>query len=170
MVSLPVVLRIVHVLGAIYWAGTIFFFVTYLEPSLRSLGPDGGKVMAKLFERGYLTVLPIIALLTIIAGFWLLWIVSAGFDSAWMGSRLGISLSTGGALATIAFLVGLFVMRPAAVRIWAIMREMPSLSEEQRNARMNEMASLRARTSMAARAIFVLLLATALLMAVARYI
>ena len=170
MDGLSVSLRLIHILCGVYWAGTIFFFSTYLEPTVRNLGPDGGKVMVKLFERGYLTVLPIVAALTLVSGFWLLWIVSAGFDSAWMGSVMGVALSTGGVVATIAFLFGVAVMRPAALRIWAIARQLPGVTDEAtRNARMAEMQQLRVRTGFAARIVFALLLVAVALMASARY-
>jgi hypothetical protein len=86
MDPLVTVLRLVHIGGGVYWAGTIFFFVSILQPAVQDLGPDGGKVMVKLFERGYLTILPIIATLTIVSGFWLLWLFSAGFNATYMGS------------------------------------------------------------------------------------
>jgi hypothetical protein len=90
MNPLVAVLRLIHILVGVYWAGTIFFFVTFLEPSLRSLGPDGGKVMVRFFERGYLKLLPSVALVTILSGLWMLWIVSGEFDPAWMGSRVAL--------------------------------------------------------------------------------
>jgi hypothetical protein len=168
---LVTVLRLVHIGSGVYWAGTIFFFVTFLQPTIQDLGPDGGKVMVKLFERGYLTILPVVATVTVISGFWLLWIVSAGFDPTWMGSRLGIALSTGGLLATAALIAGILVMRPAAQKIWAIARELPSISDAQVRAdRMAQLARLRSRTSTSGRIIFGFLAGAVVLMAIARYV
>ena len=165
------VLRLVHILGGVYWAGTMFFFVTFLEPTLRSLGPDGGKVMIRLFERGYMKILPIVAVVTVLAGLWLLWILSAGFQPAYMRSPLGMGFSSGGVLAIIALIIGLVVMRPVGARIWAIARQLPQESNEaSRNALMAEMGQLRERTVLAARAIFGLLVAAVALMAVSRYL
>ena len=84
MSPLITVLRLIHILCGVYWAGTVFFFVTFLEPTIRSLGPDGGKVMIRLFERGYLKLLPIFAVVTVLSGLWLLWILSSGFDASYM--------------------------------------------------------------------------------------
>lgn len=168
MNTLLVILRLVHIACGVYWAGTIFFFTTFLQPSVKDLGPDGGKVMIRLFERGYLTALPVIAVAAVVSGWWMLWIVSSGFESAYMGSRNGIALSTGGLLGTVALLAGLFVMRPAALRIWAIAKEMPTADESRRGALMAEMGPLQARTAMAAKTIFSLLAAVVILMAVAR--
>lgn len=171
MSVLLVVLRLIHILSGVYWAGTMFFFVTFLEPSLRSLGPDGGKVMIRFFERGYLNLLPVVAVMTMLSGLWMLWILSKGFDGAYMGSSLGMALSTGGSLAIIAFLVGIVVMRPAAASIWDIARKVAQEPDESaRNALMAQMGKLRTRTVVAARVIFGLLVVAVALMAIARYV
>ena len=166
-----VVLRLIHILAGVYWAGTLFFFVTFVEPSLRSMGPDGGKVMIRFFERGYLKLIPIVAILTIVSGVWLLWQLSAGFDTAYMGSPLGMALSTGGLLAIVAFIVGMAVTRPAAARIWELSGQVPqATSEEVRNSLMAEIGKNRARTVFSARIVFVLLVIAVALMAIARFI
>lgn len=171
MDPLAITLRLIHILTGVYWAGTIFFFTTFLEPSLRSLGPDGGKVMIRFFERGYLKLLPIVALLNIASGLWLLWILSGGFDPGYMGSSIGMALSTGGALAIVALLVGLLFMRPAAARIWAIAKALPQeANESARNALMAEMAQVRERVVIGGRSVFGLLVVAVALMAVARYL
>lgn len=170
MDPLLLTLRLLHILAGVYWAGTIFFFATFLEPSLRDLGPDGGKVMIRFFERGYLTFLPVTAFIAVASGAWLLWITSGGFDPGWMGSAVGITLSTGGLTAIIAFVVGLGVMRPTAMRIWDLSRQVSQAKDEAaRAALMAQMGPLRVRTGVAARIIFGLLLISVALMAVGRY-
>ena len=36
-------LRFVHIAAAIFWVGTSLFMLFFLEPTIRSLGADGGK-------------------------------------------------------------------------------------------------------------------------------
>jgi putative copper export protein len=171
MRPLLIVLRLIHILSGVYWAGTMFFFVTFLEPSLRSLGPDGGKVMIRFFERGYLTLLPVIAGLTMLSGLSMLWILSNGFDPTYLRSSLGMSLVTGGALAITAFLVGMVVVRSAAAGIWDAARKVAQEpNEAARGLLMAEMGKLRARTVLGARVVFGLLIGAVALMAVARYV
>jgi hypothetical protein len=170
MDPLIVFLRLLHIVLGIYWAGTIFFFVTFLEPSVRGAGPEGGKVMFQLFSRRYLDILPVIAALTILSGVGLMWKVSGGFAPSWMGSRLGIVLSLGGAAAILGFIIGFAMMRPAALRIFALMQAMPQTSDETaRQSLMSEMAGLRARTKASARLVAILLLIASVAMAAARY-
>ncbi len=167
---LLIVLRFIHVLSAVYWAGTIFFFVSFLEPSLRSLGPDGGKVMIRFFERGYLDLLPRVALTAIASGLALIWIVSDGFQASWMRSRIGMALSTGGLSAIIALILGFVIMRPAAIKIWELSKQMPAADEAKRNELMAQMGALRQKTVGGARLVAVFILIAATLMATARYL
>jgi uncharacterized membrane protein len=169
MNALAITLRLIHILAGVYWAGTIFFFMTFLEPSLRSLGPDGGKVMIRMLERGYMKVLPIIATLTVVSGLWLLWILSGGFDPTYMASPVGMALSTGGGFAILAWLIGIFYIRPAGARIWEIANTMPQADESRKNALNAELAKARSRTTTGGRLVFGLLIASVALMAIARY-
>jgi hypothetical protein len=62
-------------------------------------------------------------------------------------------------------------MRPAAQKIWAIARELPSISDAQVRAdRMAQLARLRSRTSTSGRIIFGFLAGAVVLMAIARYV
>jgi hypothetical protein len=171
MNSLAIVLRLIHIVSGVYWAGTVFFFSTFLEPSLRSLGPDGGKVMTRMVERGYLKVMPAVSIATLLSGVWLLWILSDGFNPGYMSSPIGISFSTGGVLAILAWIVGMAYLRPAAMRLGAIGQSMIlETSETGRAALMAEMGRFRARTLLGSRIVFALLVGAVALMAVARYL
>jgi hypothetical protein len=165
-----ILLRLVHIGTGVYWAGTIIFFATFLEPSVRAAGPEGGKVMLQLFERGYLTIFPVVAALTILSGGWLFWKSSAGFDPNWMGSPLGIGFSAGATSALLGFAVGVLVMRPAAMRIWAIMRAAPTMSEAERGAAMGDVQNLRQRVGTSGRWVAAFLAVAVVAMATARYL
>jgi hypothetical protein len=73
--------------------------------------------------------------------------------------------------ATIAWIVGLLVMRPAAKRIWDIARELPTITDEKVRAdRLAQMGRLRTRTSTSGQIIFGLLVGAVALMAIARFL
>jgi hypothetical protein len=170
MTALMVVLRLIHILAGVYWAGTIFFFTTFLDPALRSMGPDGGKVMVRFMERGYMKLMPIVAMSTVLSGIWMLWIVSGGFDAGYMGSRKGIALSTGGALAIVSVIYGVAVLRPAGERMGQIGGALAQPNEPNRPALMAEMENLRAKTALGARIVFALIVLAVALMATAEYL
>jgi hypothetical protein len=114
-----VILRFLHVVLGAYWAGVIIFTALYLEPSVRAAGPAGGQVMVSSW-RADLTVLPVVALVTILSGVDLLRRVSGGFDPAFLGSRMGIALSIGALAAIVAFIIGVSIMRPTALTVMAL--------------------------------------------------
>src|SRR5688572_21882948 len=90
MSSEILVLRIVHVLGAIFWLGSGLFTTFFLVPALVRLGPAAaGPVMGALQQGRLFTVLPVVALLTIASGARLLQIVSGGFSSAYFATPTG---------------------------------------------------------------------------------
>ena len=72
--------RLIHIVIGVFWAGTIIFNAWLLAPTLRDLGPEGGKVMGGLAKRGMLTILPVSGILTILSGIWLYWHASVGFS------------------------------------------------------------------------------------------
>jgi len=110
------VLRLVHILGGVWWVGAGLFTTFYLAPALKAAGPAAaGAVMGNMQKRHMFTVMPIVATLTILSGVRLMMIVSGG-DGDWFRHRAGHTYSVAAAFAIIAFLTGLFVSRPAMVK------------------------------------------------------
>lgn len=165
------VLRVIHIVLGVYWAGTIFFVVTFLEPVARGAGPAAGPVMLGLRQRRYFEILPAVAALTILSGLVLLWKVSGGLSGTWMGSRAGMTLQIGATAALVGFAIGAGVMRPATLRAMDLMPTAQQLPEgPERGARMEEIQALRLRARTAARWVGGLLLIAVGAMAVARYL
>jgi len=164
-------LRFIHIVGGVFWAGTMIFAAVFLEPSVREAGPDGAKVMQGLMRRRYLTIMPIVAVLTILAGVGLLEQVSGGFHPEWMGTPTGITLSLGAAVAIVAFLIGMFFVRPAALRLTTLVPQAMQTPEgPSRAALMAEVQGLRTRLRRGGRVVAALLGVTTIAMAVARYV
>lgn len=153
-------LRLLHVVGGVYWGGAIFFTVLFLGPSVREAGPDGAKVMQGIQARGFMKWTPLVALLVIVSGIELLRRMSAGFQSAWFGTRIGITFSTGMVAAIAAFVVGFFVMRPA-------MLEAGRLAAA--GGEPGRVQALRTRAAGASRLVALLLLVAVVTMALGRY-
>jgi uncharacterized membrane protein len=170
MTGMIVLMRVIHILCGVYWAGAIFFVVNFLEPSVREVGPDGGKVMAAIQRRGYMTVMPAIALLTIASGFWLLWQASAGFSRAYMMAPIGHTYLTGAVAAIVALGIGLGVMRPKILAAGALMATMGDLDEAARGEAMQKIQKLRLGARRAGQTVAVALVLAVLTMAVGRYV
>lgn len=170
MDSMMIALRIVHVGLGVFWAGTILFVAIFLEPSVRAVGPGGAPVMQQLMQRRFFNIMPVVALLTLVSGLWLYWRDSGGFAAEWLHSRAAMAFGAGGALAVIAFLVGMIIMRPATTRLFALSAQVQQAPPEQREAMMAELGVLRGRMKNAGRAVATLLALAVVAMAVARYV
>jgi hypothetical protein len=165
------ILRVVHVVLGAFWAGAIFTNALFLQPAIAATMPEGGKVMGALVKRRMLDLLPVAALLTTLSGLWLLSRDSQGFQSEWMGSRMGMALSTGAAFAVVGFLIGMFVMRASALKAMAIGQSAAQLTDAAaKEAAMGQVQALRRRAALSGRLVAVLLALAVVAMAVARYI
>ena len=93
-------LRFVHIAAAIFWVGTSLFMLFFLEPTIRSLGADGGKFMQRLLGGTRFSIaITAAAWLTILAGLVLYGPVTGGSTQIMFGQRLPLTI---GAIAGIA--------------------------------------------------------------------
>lgn len=168
--ALLILLRLIHVVGGALWVGMAIYSTVFLLPSVEEAGPDGGKVMAALQRRGILTLLPALALATLISGFWLYWQASAGMAAGFGRSGTGIAFGVGGVAALVAYLLGIVLLRPSMMQAASLMAGAAGVSEDERRSRMAEAARLRTRAASVGRMVTVLLLLALAAMAVARYL
>jgi len=166
-----VLLRIIHVLCGVFWAGALMFAVIFLEPSIRASGSEGAKVMRALIQRNYLTVVPLVAAITILSGLWLMWIVSGGFSAEWFKSGTGMTLTAGSLVAFAAFMVGVHVLRPSVLRIGPLAQvaaEAPA--GRKKEAMLAQVQRLRRRAMVSGRWVAALLAVAVVAMAAGRYV
>jgi hypothetical protein len=167
MDPLLLLLRLLHVgLGAI-WVGMAVYTTVFMMPALQDAGPEGGKVMAGLQRRGIMTVLPVLALGTLLSGFWLYWRDSGGLHPGFLRSGVGLGFGLGGLAALAAYVIGIAVMRPSMMRAAALAQGGDGAD---RAARAAQAQALRVRGAAASRLVTGLLLFALAAMAVARYL
>lgn len=152
------VLRLVHVLGGIFWVGAGMFTAFFLMPTLAGAGPAAGAVMAGLQQRRLFVVLPAVALVTMASGLRLLWLASGGLQGAYFATATGATFAASGIAAALAFTLSLLVVRPLLTRAGAL---------PPGDARAARMRAVGTRASQAA---YVLLIGSAAGMALARYL
>jgi hypothetical protein len=168
---LLILLRVVHVVAGVFWAGTILFVVHFLEPSVREAGPEGARVMQGLQKRRYLDVLPAMAALTLLSGFGLFWRVFGRLHPGAGASGAELTLGLGGFAALFAFVAGVTVLRPSSLRIGALAAERAQGPEPGRREAIDaEIARLRPRVRLSGRVIAALLGIAIVCMAVGRYV
>jgi hypothetical protein len=164
------VLRFVHIVFGIIWVGSGVFAAFFLIPALAGNPQLMPGVMQGLQRRRVFIILPTFGLLTILAGIRLLWIDSAGFAESYMQTGPGRTFSIGGTAAIIAFLLQVFVSRPAGARLGVIAAQLaaspPAADRDRLSAEADRLRRRNAMATMGA-VLFGLLAASA--MAIARY-
>jgi uncharacterized membrane protein len=164
-------LRLVHILGGIFWVGSLMYTSFFLVPVIRSSPAVAGQVMAGLQRRRLFLILPIVALLTIASGIRLLMITSAGFSDAYLSTFPGRTYSAGAVAAIVAFLLSMLVSRPAFVHVGRLSASLTTITDEGGKQRITaEIQRLNRRATVANGIVLVLLLFTAVSMATARYL
>jgi uncharacterized membrane protein len=164
------VLRLIHILGGIFWLGSGLFTTFFLMPALTASGPAAAQVMSGLQQRRLFNVLPIVALLTIASGLRLMWITSAGFAPAYFASGTGRTFVWSGAAAILGFLSSVVVARPATVRAMKLAASLGTAPDSAREAITARLARLRRIATIASIVAVALVGLAAAGMAVARYV
>jgi len=104
---LVVVLRIVHVMGAIFWGGAALMMEFFISPSIAATAEGGQEFARHLINKAHIHIFMMVnAMATILAGLILYWRDSDGFTSAWMKSGTGIGFTIGAVFGIIAFISG----------------------------------------------------------------
>ena len=162
------ILRVVHILGGIIWVGTGVFMSFYLIPAVTQAGPIGAQVMSNLQKRKLMVVLPIIALLTILSGLRLMMIVSAGFGPGYFSSGSGRTYAISAIFAITALVIGVVVSRPAHMKLAKL--SLSAVSDKtSKELIQTEIKALHTKATMSSAAATVLIILSALGMAIARY-
>ena len=171
MDPLVIILRFIHVVSGAVWVGMVVFTTFFLMPAVAEAGPDGGKVMAGVQRRGVMTLMPILAIATLLSGLWLYVRAAAGMHAEFARSPVGMAYGLGGLAAMLGWLVGMIVLRPSMLKAMALAQSLgPSTSADERQRVTAEAQRLRTRAAAASRATAWLLLIAVTAMAVARYL
>lgn len=163
------VLRLVHVVGGVFWVGSAAFLAFYVEPTARAMGPEGGRFLVRLGQTSLTTVISGVAGLVILAGLVLYWRDSGGLQIPLMLSGPGLAFGVGGLIALATYLYGFVVTRPTLTRMGRLGREIAAAGAPT-PAQMAEINDLQRTAASAARLTAYGLLVAAAAMAVARYL
>jgi uncharacterized membrane protein len=162
------ILRFIHIVGGTLWVGSAFLSFFFLMPAIAQSGPAGGQVMMNLQKRKLFTFLPVVAILTMLSGLRLMQIVSGGFNASYFQTGPGRVFSMAGGIAILAFLIGIFVSRPAAMKM-AKMQQAAASDEVTKSKIQEEVKALQRRAGLSGTIVTWMLALSAAGMALARY-
>ena len=101
-------LRIVHITGAAFWAGSSFLLTGFIGPAAEKAGPEGAKFMQTLVQGGrYIAAIAAAAGLTVLTGLLLYWRASGQLSTDWMSTGTGVMFTIGGLAGIAAFVAGI---------------------------------------------------------------
>jgi hypothetical protein len=167
--TITIVLRLIHILGGIFWAGTMILLAAFLLPTARAIGPEGGKFMGYVMRQRRLQLyLGTAMLLTVLSGIVMYARMAAATHGAWAGSRPGMAYGVGAVAAILAAAIGGAIGSSAGRKMLAVGQTIgPAGPSAQQQA---ELARLQARMALGARLAAGLLVVAAAAMAVGRYL
>jgi uncharacterized membrane protein len=107
---LVLIMRLIHILGGMFWVGGSLVLNFFVSPTVAATSESGQKFMAHLITKTRLTAaITGSAMLTVLAGIVLYWNDSQGFTSAWQSSGPGTGFGLGGFFAIIGLVFGIMV-------------------------------------------------------------
>jgi uncharacterized membrane protein len=113
-------IRALHILVAAAWFGAAAFLTLFLMPAVRQLGPQGGPVMAALMQRRFHVFMAANAMLTVLSGAWMYWMLTGGLQPAALGSHDGLVYGLGGVAGLLAAIVGATVVGRSSKQLAAL--------------------------------------------------
>lgn len=168
-----VVFRIVHILAGVFWVGSVFLFVVYLQPSAAAVGPAGAPFMGELLgKRRLIDGILTLAVISVTGGvliYWHDWHLYGSFGH-WIGSTFGRVLTVGALAAIAAMGIGFSVTRPNVRRLMALGRQVADSGGPPSPEVAAEMGAIQVRLKTYARVSFALLVLAVLAMSTARYL
>lgn len=164
------VLRTIHIVAGALWVGSSVFYLLFVEPSVKALGPSAPKFMQSIIEkRRYPLFMNVVASLTIVAGGLLYWTVSGGLNANWITSGPGLGFTVGSIVALVVYGIGFFMMRPRADRMGKLGKEIASNGGPPTEEQAGELAKIEKEMTSIGRWDAILLTVSLVLMATARY-
>lgn len=165
------VLRLLHIIAGVFWAGASFAIVGFVQPAVKATAPAGGRVMQQMVKQGRLsTALAISALVTAGSGILLYERVSGGFRPGWIVSGPGVALTIGGLAGLVAAAIGGGIIAPTSVRIADLGEAMQPGGEPPDPATVAEMQALQQRMTTWGRVAAGLLIVALIGMSLADYL
>jgi len=106
---LMISMRIIHIFAGVFWAGTSFFMLSFVAPSVIATGAEGQKFMQQLaFRTRFTTAMMAVAVLSVLSGLVMYWEIFE-FRLNALSTGYGLMLTLGALAGFIGFLTGYFM-------------------------------------------------------------
>lgn len=165
-----IVLRLVHVVASMCWAGGGFIFFLFIEPTAKTLAPMGMQFVQHMVNKRRFSIFMVISsTLTVLSGALLVWQAASGHWLAWLQTGPGLGFALGSLVGIVVYFIGMFGVNPRAKRLAQIGAQIQAAGGAPTPAQGAELQKLDKEMSSFSLADFLLVALSLVLMATARY-
>lgn len=112
------VLRFIHIVSSVCWAGGAFIFFLFVEPTAKTLAPEGMQfVQHMVVKRRFSIFMVISSTLTVLSGALLILQIAGGRWLSYVETGPGLVFTIGSAVGIFVYFIGMFGVNPRAKRI-----------------------------------------------------
>jgi uncharacterized membrane protein len=169
MLSL-LVLRFIHIVSSVCWAGGGFIFFLFVEPTAKALAPTGMQFVDHMVTKRRFSIFMVVSsTLTVLSGAVLIWQYASGNWLSYVKTGPGLGFALGSMVGVAVYLVGMFGVNPRAIRLSKIGQEIQAAGGPPTPAQGAELQKLDREMSTLGLVDFLLVALALGLMASARY-
>ena len=167
---LMIAMRIIHIFSGVFWAGTSFFMISFVTPSVIATGAEGQKFMQQLaFRTRFTTAMMAVALLTVLSGLVMDWEIFE-FRLAALSTGYGLVLTLGAIAGFIGLLTGYFMQNRTTGKMKALSAAIGASGGPPTPEQQAEMQALSATVTRGGQITSVMLALAILGMSIAQYV
>ena len=164
------VLRFVHVVSSLCWAGGSFIIFLFVEPTAKALAPTGMQFLEYMVTKRRFSIFMVVnSSLTVLSGALLFWQDASGQWLAWMQTGPGLGFTLGSIAGVVVYFIGMFGVNPRAIRLSKLSAEIQASGKPPTPAQGAELQKLDREMATFNKADFVLVALSLALMGTARY-
>ncbi|MGW8251299.1 MAG: hypothetical protein ACWGO1_11705 [Anaerolineales bacterium] len=124
MLGTILVLRFIHIVSSVCWAGGGFIFFLFVEPTAKALPPTGMQfVQYMVTKRRFSIFMVVTSTLTVLTGAILIWRYAGGNWLGYMSTGPGLIFTLGSIAGIVVYFIGMFGVNPRAVKLSQIGQE-----------------------------------------------
>lgn len=113
-----IVLRLIHVVASLFWAGGSAIFFLFVEPTAKKLAPMGMDFVEHMITKQRFSIFMVVnSSLTVLSGALLFWQDASGQWLTWMGTGPGLGFTLGSIAGVVVYLIGMFGVNPRAIKL-----------------------------------------------------
>lgn len=164
------VIRFIHIVASVCWAGGGFIFFLFVEPTAKALAPTGMQfVQYMVTKRRFSIFMVVSSTLTVLSGALLLWQRAGGRWLEYMSTGPGLLFVLGSITGIVVYFVGMLGINPRALKLAKLGEEIKAAGGPPTAEQGAELHRLDREMSTLSLVDFILVAISLALMATARY-